>query len=531
MEYRINQISIPVHENVTEAVLIKKAAHKLNIDYKNIESLKIFRRSVDSRKKNDIRYIFTVDVKVNKAKVRTDRDVEIKNEKQYSFPFGCPDRELDRPVIVGFGPAGMFCAYMLARNGFKPIVLERGSKVDERTESVEKFWNKGVLDSESNVQFGEGGAGTFSDGKLNTLVKDKFGRNREVLKVFVEHGAPEYILYENKPHIGTDILVGVVKNIREDIIAHGGEIHFNTKADSLILDGNKIKGVAAGKDKYMSEHVVLCVGHSARDTFEMLKCFNVPMSPKAFAVGMRVMHPQEMIDRYRYGEKTNAKLPVADYKLTYTDEFGRGVYSFCMCPGGYVVNASSEGGRCAVNGMSYSGRNSGVANSAIVVQVTPGDWEDDSVLGGMYFQRELEQKAYEAGRGAIPVQKYSLFSKSVTGEQKQAVLEPYEPCVKGMYEFADLSGIMPKACNDAFVKGMTRFGQIIENFDDGNVLLAGIESRTSSPVRIERDERGESEVSGLFPCGEGAGYAGGITSAAMDGIFIAECIAADLLRS
>ncbi|MBO4846815.1 MAG: FAD-dependent oxidoreductase [Lachnospiraceae bacterium] len=536
--FRINQIKISAEIPVDDHsnILTEKICKLLNIDFGRIVSYDIVKRSIDARKK-EVNYVYCIDVRVRNEKalhIKNKDIMHIDPEKGYFFPYtlksDIPDEK--RPVVIGLGPAGLFCAYMLAKAGFRPIVLERGKRIEDRQKDVERFWETGILDTGSNVQFGEGGAGAFSDGKLNTVVKDKNGRNKQVLKIFVEHGADKDILYDNKPHIGTDRLTKIVSSIRNSITAMGGEIHYECKADGFDISPLGIRGVSAGKMSFNTEHVALAVGHSARDTFELLKDLNIPMQPKAFAVGFRVMHPQSVIDSNQYGEDYDRlDVPVASYKLTHTCECERGVYSFCMCPGGHVVNASSEEGRLAVNGMSYHARDSKTANSAIVVQVTEADFEGDDVLRGMHFQRKLEKNAYDLANGKIPVQRYGDFAKSVvsnTATKKE--LPEFEPVCKGDYEYCELNGIMPQVLNECFVEGMEAFGRKIRHFNDANVIMAGIESRTSSPVRIIRDEEGSSKVKGLYPCGEGAGYAGGITSAAMDGIYIAEMIAADIIK-
>lgn len=526
---RIGQIKLSAFlcENEIYPALIGKAASKLKTKSCNIKKLVIVKKSLDARKKNDIVYVYTVDVIVpGDLKIRTNNEISIVEEKKYRFPYKNINHD-NRPIIAGFGPAGIFCAYMLAKAGYRPIVLERGRAVDDRTKDVEEFWEKGILKPDSNVQFGEGGAGTFSDGKLNTMIKDKYGRHKEVLEIFVQNGAKESILYDNKPHIGTDVLSSVVKNIREKIIDLGGEIHFNSKVEDISFMPGNIVSVKTKDKTYETAALVLAPGHSARDTFEMLLHKEIAMSPKAFAVGLRVMHPRKLIDENRYGiENCEKGLEAADYKLTYTSSEDRGVYSFCMCPGGYVVNASSEKEYLAVNGMSYSERNSESSNSAVVVQVFPKDFEDKGVLGGVAFQRKLEKKAYELGNGSIPVRRYGDFRHAIFPElSSNGTLECNSLC-KGKYVEANVEEIMPDSLNKSFVEGMEHFGGIIEGFSDGNVMLAGVESRTSSPVRIERNEDGVSVNSaGVFPCGEGAGYAGGITSAAIDGIYIAECVA------
>ena len=412
---------------------------------------------------------------------------------------------------------------MLALHGYRPIILERGCDVETRTKDVEAYWNGSALKPESNVQFGEGGAGTFSDGKLNTLVKDKYGRNKEVLRIFVEAGAPEEILYESKPHIGTDVLKKVVVAMREEIIRYGGEVHFESKVTGLHIENGEVTGVVIGEEEIRTNQVVLAIGHSARDMFAYLDSIGLPMESKAFAVGMRVEHPQRLINEVMYGKEHGEELPAAPYKLTAKTSVGRGVYSFCMCPGGYVVNASSEKGRIAVNGMSYSDRNSQNANSAIIVQVTPQDYASDGPLAGVEFQRRLEESAYRVGNGKIPVQ---YLEDYIADKQSKEREKWNTPCIKGEYTYSNLRGILPQECEQAFMEGMKHFDKVIPGFGAGDAILAGMESRTSSPIRIHREENLQSPaVKGLYPCGEGAGYAGGITSAAMDGIYVAEKIA------
>ena len=533
---RINQVNIQANQKNTEQILQKKASQILKISEKEIKSLHIVRQSIDARKKPEIFYSYVIDVETSQEEkvCRRVKNAQVSLIKPvvYRFPIEKKAGETieNRPVIIGLGPAGLFCGYYLAKAGFQPILLERGADVDTRMKDVERFWQDGVLKPDSNVQFGEGGAGTFSDGKLNTLVKDKDGRNMAVLKTFVEFGAKESILYEAKPHIGTDVLCGIVKQMRQEIIRLGGEVRFGSKVTELQLQGDRITGVIInGEEQLACEQVVLAIGHSARDTFDMLYEKQVPMEAKSFAVGLRVEHPQTMINISQYGMADPGALGAAPYKVTAQTSVGRGVYSFCMCPGGYVVNASSEPGRLAVNGMSYSGRNGENANSAIIVSVTPEDFGSDHPLAGIAFQRKLEERAYELGQGRIPVQRYGDFKNCVErqGEavevaERASVISPQN---KGGYVYADVSRILPLECNQAFVEGMTRFGCMIPGFDREDALLSGVESRTSSPVRIHRDDTLQSAVRGLYPCGEGAGYAGGITSAAMDGIRVAEAVA------
>ena len=359
---------------------------------------------------------------------------------------------------------------------------------------MEEFWKNGRLLLHSNVQFGEGGAGTFSDGKLNTLIKDKTGRNKEVLRILVENGAPESILYDSKPHVGTDILSLTVANMRNRMLEWGADIRYEAQVTDIIIHDKTLTGLVINDEENISvENVVFAIGHSARDTFEMLYSHQLPMEAKDFAVGFRVQHPQTFIDKSQYGkDNTEGSLPVASYKLAAKTSVERGVYSFCMCPGGYVVNASSEENRLAVNGMSYSQRDSGVANSAIIMSVTKADYPSDHPLAGVAFQRNLEEKAFALGNAGIPVQYYGDFT-GVKGKNEY-IKEAFEPKIKGTYTFSDLSNLLPEELNSAFVEGMTEFGRMIPGFDDDYCLLAGIESRTSSPVRINRDTDFQSVI-------------------------------------
>lgn len=552
---RVNQIRLSPDCRDRQTALLKKAAKLLRIAPSEILGLSIVRKSLDARKKPEIFAVYTVDVKVADEKAvfqkfrGRDGQVCLTKESVYRFPAAVKTLPDKRPVIVGCGPAGLFCGYMLAKAGCRPLLLERGQEVHKRQTDVERFWREGVLNPASNVQFGEGGAGTFSDGKLTTTVKDPQGRMREVLRIFVEAGAPEEILYEAKPHIGTDVLMEVVVNLRKRILKWGGEVRFASQVTSLLTQGDRVVGVEAGGEQIRCSAVVLAIGHSARDTFRMLEGLQVPMEAKAFAVGLRMEHPREMIDRLQYGE-TRYNLPAASYKVTARTSAGRGVYSFCMCPGGYVVNASSEPGRTAVNGMSYSGRDGANSNSAVIVTVTPADYGGAGPLAGIAFQRGLEEKAYAIGQGAVPVERYGDFYEavragqdwkdiSVTGGGGDGSVFPwtpvsgrlgerypgFAPAIKGAWQFAPVHGILPVFLNRALAEGIDLIGQKFSGFADGDAFLSGVESRTSSPVRILRDQTGQSALRGLFPCGEGAGYAGGITSAAMDGILTAEKVA------
>ncbi len=537
---RINQLKLPpsVQGEQLYQALYKKAGKVLGCEQGAIEQLQILKCSIDARKKPDIVYSYTVDVQLRGKEDSYLKRVKDKNQVQkitpqvYTFPQAGEEHLSHRPVIVGTGPCGLFAGYMLALHGYRPILLERGADVENRQQDVEQFWKTGVLKPESNVQFGEGGAGTFSDGKLNTLVKDKYGRGREVLRIFVEAGAPEHILYDAKPHIGTDILTDVVKHIREAIQTHGGEIRFHSKVTDLYMENGRITGVCINDTERLdTELCVLAIGHSARDTYQMLQNRGIAMEAKSFAVGFRVEHPQRLIDNDQYGcPHEEGGLPTAAYKVTAKTSTGRGVYSFCMCPGGYVVNASSEEGMVAVNGMSYSKRDGANANSAIIVSVSPEDYPDTSPLGGIAFQRALEKKAWELGQGKVPVETYGNFKEAVTGEPAsnhgETFYENFQPCHKGEILEAPVHEILTQDMNQAFIEGMEHFDHILQGFANGKVLVSGIESRTSSPVRICRNEELQSEIRGLYPCGEGAGFAGGITSAAMDGLRVAEVIGA-----
>ncbi len=573
---RITQVKMPITH--TEEDLRIRAAKLLRVSDNQIKKLVIVRQSIDARKRDEISFSYVLDAEVEQEekivrRCKNDK-VSLSKEVPYRFPASGSMRLNHRPVIVGSGPAGLFCGLMLARHGYKPLILERGGPVQERKEKVEAFWKDGTLDVNCNVQFGEGGAGTFSDGKLNTLVKDPNGRNRLVLSLFAEFGADPSITWVHKPHIGTDVLMGIVKGMREEIIRLGGEVRFYSQVTDILfkeaedlsaeaegMSGEvqkpcqrKICGVVVnGKEEIPTEVLVLAIGHSARDTFFMLNAREIPMEAKAFAVGLRIQHPQEMIDASQYGQEAAKILGAASYKLTHTCANGRGVYSFCMCPGGFVVNASSEEGRLAVNGMSYHARDGENANSALIVTVTPEDFlkfvkfgegieeiegmekiegkeetkgieeikgkeetkgieeikeiekeENTDVLAGIAFQRVLEERAFRAGKGKVPVQLYGDFKENRCSVKFGAV----KPQIKGEMAFANLQEVLPAPLVNALI-----------------ALLAGVESRTSSPVRILRDKQLESSVLGLFPCGEGAGYAGGITSAAMDGIKVAEEIA------
>lgn len=518
----VKQIKIEVTKSNDENIK-KGIAKKLNIPVYDIEYFNIIKRSIDARNKEEIYYVYEVDVKVkNEEKVlnKKNNDITYAISRKYEIKeFGNMELK-NRPVIIGSGPAGLFAAYILSENGYKPIIIERGEQVEDRIKSVESFWESGNLNKNSNVQFGEGGAGTFSDGKLNTLVKDEFNRGRKVFETFIKCGANEEIIYDYKPHIGTNILRDVIKNMREIIINMGGEFRFNTCLTNVICENNTIKQIELNNNELIDTDIlVLAIGHSARDTFKMLYENKLNMEAKPFAIGLRVSHKQEMINIDQYGFKYKNILKPASYKLTHKATNGRGVYSFCMCPGGYVVNASSEDGMLAINGMSNYERESENANSAIVVTITPDDFGYNP-LDGVRFQRNLEQKTYELGNGKIPIQLLKDFKNNKITNKFGNV----NPIFKGEYKFADLNNILPNYISDSIKESFTSFGKKIKGFDNDDTILAGIESRTSSPVRIVRNELFESNIKGIYPCGEGAGYAGGITSAAIDGVKVAEQI-------
>ena len=516
---RISQLKLP--ETHTQEQLEKKLLKMLRISRKDLGHYYIRKRSLDARKKPELYYVYSIDVEI-KNEERVLKSMKGKVQKVSSRPYSVPEhgteRLSDRPVIIGSGPAGLFCAYLLAREGYCPLIIERGAPVRERRKDVEKFWETGVLDPASNVQFGEGGAGTFSDGKLNTLVKDPAGRNRFVLETFVKFGAPEDILWEQKPHIGTDILIDVVEAMRREIEKMGGEFRFHSQVTDLIPEEKVL--IINDEEKIRAGAAVLAIGHSARDTFYMLCERGFDMEAKAFAIGVRVEHPQRLIDENMYGRDNRGDLPAASYKLTEKLDNGRGVYTFCMCPGGYVVNASSEPGCLAVNGMSYHGRAGENANSAVIVTVTPQDYGTDHPLSGVEFQRKLERRAWEEGKGCVPVQRFEDFCENKDTEKLGSI----KPSIKGHYRLGNVRNIFPEELSLSIRDGIRAMDQKIRGFAGEDVLLSGVESRTSSPVRINRDDSFRSNIPWVYPCGEGAGYAGGITSAAMDGVKVAEAL-------
>ncbi|AZV58695.1 FAD-dependent protein [Clostridium sp. AWRP] len=524
MAIRINNLSINIDESIEE--LKNKAAKKLKINEKDIKDFKILRESLDARRKNNIRFNYSVELTCDGerkivSKIR-DGNIKIEEEVAEEKLVSGTKKMKYRPIVVGMGPAGMFAGLLLAENGYRPIVIERGQKVEDRTKTVDEFWKSGKLNLESNIQFGEGGAGTFSDGKLTTRIKDE--RCQFILKAFVKYGAPEEIIHNGKPHLGTDNLKIIVKNIRNRILELGGDILFDSKLDNLIIEHKKLKAVLVNGNEIGCDNLILAIGHSARDTYEMILRKDVVVEPKAFAIGVRVEHSQHMINVNQYGKfADHPKLKAADYRLAYNSKDGRGVYSFCMCPGGEVIAAASEENRLVTNGMSYYKRDFENANSAVVVTVGEKDFEGNSPLKGMEFQRHYENLAYKLGGGnyAAPVQLIKDFLNDTVSNKAGEVKPTYKPG----YEFRDLRKCLPSAVSSALKEGFIDFEKKIKGFSEGNGVMTAIESRTSSPIRMMRNSNFESiSLEGLYPCGEGAGFAGGIISAAVDGLKTAESI-------
>jgi len=533
---RINELKLPL--DGTEEDLKKSAAKVLHIQPGDITSMSIFKRSIDSRKKENIFFSCAVDVEINGNEERILKKSDSRRVSQSEFyeyePVEVKRKSTFRPVIVGFGPAGMFCSLMLARAGLKPIVLERGNDVDQRTKDVHNFWTTRNLNTQSNIQYGEGGAGTFSDGKLTTGIKDK--KQRKIFTEFVHFGAPEQILYSNYPHIGTDKLVDVVKNLRKEVIELGGEIHFGCQLTDLIIANNYIHGVTY-KDQNGSlvdletDTVVLAIGHSARDTVEMLYRKNINIIQKAFSVGTRIEHPREMIDKAQYGDFAgHPALGAANYKMACHPDHGRGAYTFCMCPGGTVVCASSEEGGVVVNGMSEYARDKENSNAALLVGIEPDDFPSDHPLAGIELQRQIEQKAFELGGKdyTAPCQLVGDFLKN----QKSTKLQSVTPSCPTGTTPSDIRLILPKRVTDTMADAILQMDRKLKGFALPEAVLTAPETRSSSPVRIVRGDfyecfQGENVLGGVYPCGEGAGYAGGIVSAGVDGIRVAEAILTD----
>lgn len=519
---RVQDLALTLKED--EKVLKDKIAKKLRITPKEIVSYRIFKKAIDARKKHDIKLVYTVDVETTKEKELLKKFPNMKApDLSYYYPTPGDEMLKHRPVVVGSGPCGMFAALILAQMGYKPIVIERGKAVDERVKDIEAFWKEGKLNPESNVQFGEGGAGTFSDGKLTTQIKNV--RCHKVLEELARFGGPEEIRYKNKPHIGTDILRDVVKNIRYEIERLGGTYLFETKLTNIKVEDGKLTAIELNHERWLDTQVcVLALGHSARDTFYALFDANLHMVPKPFAMGMRIEHLQEWINTSQYGEdnKDNEKLGAAEYKLVHHADNGRAVYTFCMCPGGYVVASASEEGMVVTNGMSEYARDGRNANSAVLVNITPEDFGSTHPLGGVELQRKLEVLGFELGGRTYkaPIQRVGDFIKGENTTEFGIVKPTYEPNVV----FANLRGALPEFMGDAIVEALGAFGKKIKNFDHEDALLTGFETRSSSPIRMSRNEAYEGNIKGIYPAGEGAGYAGGITSAGVDGIEVAEAI-------
>lgn len=565
---RFNQIKLPVTH--TKAELDQTVAKLCRSQ--SIPDYIIVKKSLDARHKDQLKYIYSIEIPLTESlkgkqkQILKSPQAVVSQHSPYQFEervqawktIGLTEtgNGKQRPVIVGTGPAGLFCGYMLAKAGYQPLLIERGSEVDQRVKEIEAYLSTGKLNENCNVQFGEGGAGTFSDGKLNTMTHDKYGRIEEMLRIFAEHGADPEILYLNKPHIGTDQLRDVVRNIRRSILELGGEVLFDTCLTDLQYE--PIRGFSRngyiGSDPSISDQesyqltsityvqngkqvtlpcqcLILALGHSARDTFSMLERRSLTLQAKPFAIGLRIEHKADMINRSQYGTSKEAEvLPAADYKLTYQSPSGRSVYSFCMCPGGHIIDASSEQGHIAVNGMSYHARNAQNSNSAIVVNITPEDCYQQTglttPLAGVEYQRIWERAAYQCGKGGVPLQLYGDFRI----DQSSKTLGSISPDLMGRYQLSNLRECLPNYVSSAIIEGIAEFGKRIAGFDREDAILCGVESRTSSPVRILRGDTMQSNIRGIFPCGEGAGYAGGITSAAVDGIKVAEAVSSQYAR-
>ncbi len=529
---RLTEIKLPIDhpDEDIRAAIVKR----LKLSDNDLTGYTIFKRGVDARKAHAILFTYTLDVTVQNeaeilARFSNDQHVRIAPDTHYQFVTHAPKNLSSRPVIIGMGPAGLFAGLLLAQMGFKPLILERGKAVRERTKDTFGLWRQGVLNPESNVQFGEGGAGTFSDGKLYSQIKDPRYLGRKVLDEFVKAGAPEEILYVSHPHIGTFRLVGMVEKMRETIESLGGEIRFESRVDDIEIENGAVRGVVlASGERIATDHLVLAVGHSARDTFEMINRRGIYIEAKPFSIGFRIEHPQSLIDAARFGKNAgNELLGAADYKLVHHAGNGRSVYSFCMCPGGTVVAATSEAGRVVTNGMSQYSRNERNANAGIVVGITPEDYPGDA-LAGVAFQRHWESKAFELGGGTYqaPGQLLCDFLAGMPSTKLGSVQPSYTPGV----HLTDLSTALPDYAIAAIKEALPAFAKQLKGFDLPDAVLTGVETRTSSPIRIKRnsDDLQSINTRGLYPAGEGAGYAGGILSAAVDGIEIAEAVAQNI---
>lgn len=541
---RITEIKLPIEladtlihqDDQIKAALLKR----LEISESDLISFSIFKRGVDARKSHAILYVYSLDVEVkNEAKIlaKFKKDAHIKPapDAAYKFVATNTNAKTARPIIVGFGPAGIFAALILAQSGFNPIVLERGKEVRKRTQDTWGLWRKSKLNAESNVQFGEGGAGTFSDGKLYSQIKDPKHYGRKVLQEFVKAGAPEEIMYVSHPHIGTFRLVSMVEEMRKAIIALGGEIRFESRVEDIEIENNAVQGVVLQTgERIATNHLILAVGHSARDTFEMVHRKGIYIEAKPFSIGFRIEHPQSLIDKARYGKSYSedllSKVGAADYKLVHHAKNGRSVYSFCMCPGGTVVAATSEPNRVVTNGMSQYSRNERNANAGIVVGIEPEKDYPGHPLAGIELQRQLESKAFILGGSNYnaPAQLIGDFLANKPSTKLGEVMPSYKPNV----QLTNLADALPEFAITAMREAIPEFAKQIKGFDLYDGVLTGVETRTSSPIRIKRDDETLESINtkGLYPCGEGAGYAGGILSAGVDGIKVAEAAALSIVN-
>jgi hypothetical protein len=521
---RISDIKISIEEDKSK--IEEEILKRLKISKNELIDYKIYKESIDARKRDKVYFVYTVDVQLKEEDVILNRlnDNKIKKSPDMEYKYvEIGDRGLNhRPVVIGTGPSGLFSALLLAEMGYNPLVLERGKIVEERSKDVQNFWKSRELNPESNVQFGEGGAGTFSDGKLTTRIKDL--RCRKVLAELIEAGAPAEIMYKNKAHVGTDILQGVVKNIREKIIALGGEVLFESKVTEILIEDNQVKGVIVNdNEKIQADIVILAIGHSARDTFEMIYQKGVEIKQKSFSIGVRIEHPQGLIDQTQYGQFAgHPKLGVADYSLSYQCSNGRAAYTFCMCPGGEVVAAASEAGMLVTNGMSEYNRDKANANSALLVGIDSADFGSEHPLAGVEFQRRWEQRAFEVGgrNYTAPAQLVGDFLASRPSDKWGEVKPSYAPEVT----MTDLSLCLPEYVVETIKEALPKLGEKLKGFAMDDAVMTGVETRSSSPIRIIRSREYESNIGGLYPAGEGAGYAGGIMSAAVDGIRVAEAV-------
>lgn len=528
---RITQIKISIDEPVSKVKSL--VLKKLRLQESDLLDYRIYKESIDARHRGEIDFIYTVDIKLkDEARILSKKikNVSLAPELDYVNPVIGSKKMLHRPVVIGFGPAGMFAALLLAQNGYRPIVLERGQAVDERVKSIDKFWLEGKLNPKSNVQFGEGGAGTFSDGKLTSRVRDL--RGRKVLEEFVQAGAPEDILYKAHPHVGTDLLRDIVKNIRKQIIELGGEVHFDAQVEEFLIEDEQLQAVKLADGNIIkTNQAILAIGHSARDTFSELYDKGVTITAKPFAVGVRIEHPQSLINKAQYKEfADHPRLGAAEYRLTYKASSGRGVYTFCMCPGGLVVPAASEEGGLVTNGMSEHARDQKNANSGLLVQVFPEDFPTDHPLAGVEFQKELEHKAFELGGSnyQAPVQLVGDFLDGKASKAMGSVEPSYALGVKP----TNLESLFPDYVTQSMREAIIGLDKKMHGFALSDAVMTGVESRSSSPVRINRDEENYQSVStkGIYPSGEGAGFAGGIVSAGIDGLKCAESMIAEFAK-